>query len=64
MSEQLIDVIVAHPFDGYAPAERVSLTVDEANRRVDAGMARYATKADAKDAGGDPEQAATAKPKS
>ncbi len=44
-----------------AQGERVEVPLSVAKRYVDGGVARYATKPDARKAGGDPEQASTAR---
>lgn len=57
---ETVDVIMSHPAHGADTGERVAIDRAEARRLVEAGYARYATKRDASQAGGTPEQSATA----
>lgn len=56
-----VDVVFVNHTADHEPGDRVSVHEDEARRLVESAMARYATKTDAKEAGGDPEQSVTAK---
>jgi hypothetical protein len=58
-----VDVTITFPWQGHEVGERVTVEPAVAKRLVRAGAARYATKKDAIAAGGDPDEAATTRPK-
>lgn len=52
-------LVLSHPHDGKEPGAKIDVEPGEANYLVQAGVALYATIAEAKKVGGDPEDAAS-----
>jgi hypothetical protein len=55
MADEIVTIELSHPWREFAVGDRLKLERDDAAKLVWAGAAKYATKADAKKAGADPD---------